>query len=300
MTQTEAFVATLIAPPGRLDAAALSRVRSALPDAGDPVWLAPAEAADIPFSATGEASQSVLADRLRAVAGDGVDVVVQPAARRRKKLFLADMDSTMIGQECIDELADFAGLKAHVAAITERAMRGEIAFEPALRERVALLKGLPVATVETVIAERITLMRGGRTLIATMRKHGAHTCMVSGGFTLFTTRIAAMIGFDANRANRLDVAGDTLAGTVAEPIFGRDAKRDTLIELRGKFGLAAGETMAIGDGANDIAMIVEAGLGVAFHAKPKVAEAAPARIDHGDLTALLYVQGYRKDEFAKA
>jgi len=301
MAQTQPLVATLIAKPGALDDAALARARAELPDAGAPQWLAPGEAADLPFNAERGADQSALhsnlAGRLRAALGGGIDAVVQRPDNRRKRLFLADMDSTMIGQECIDELADFVGLKDHVAAITERAMRGEIAFEPALRERVALLKGLPASTVDTVIAERITLTPGGRVLVATMRAAGARTCMVSGGFTLFTDRIAAMIGFDENRANRLEVAGGTLAGTVAEPIFGRDAKRTALIALRGQLGLDNADTMAIGDGANDIAMIAEAGLGVAFHAKPKVAELAPARIDHGDLTAMLYIQGYRKDEF---
>lgn len=300
MTLRQTFIATLIAPPGALDAAALDRARAGLPGGGEPRWLAGGEAADIPFNAEPDSVNSGVADRLRQQIGGGVDIVVQPGSNRRKMLFLADMDSTMIGQECIDELADFAGLKTRVAAITERAMRGEIAFEPALRERVALLKGLAVSAVDAVIAERITLMPGGRTLIATMRAHGAHTCMVSGGFTLFTDRIASMIGFDETRANRLDVDSGSLAGTVTEPVFGRDAKRDTLIELRGRLGLDPAATMAIGDGANDIDMIAEAGLGVAFHAKPKVAAAAPARIDYGDLTALLYVQGYRKDEFVNS
>ena len=204
----------------------------------------------------------------------------------------------MIGQECIDELADYAGLKAHVAAITERAMRGDIEFEPALRERVALLAGLPVSVIEEVLRERIKLTPGARTLVATMRAHGARTCMVSGGFTLFTDRIAAMIGFDETRANNLAIVdGHKLAGTVAEPIFGRDGKRAALVELRQELGLAKGQTMAIGDGANDLDMILEAGLGVAYHAKPMVAAVAPARIDHGNLTALLYVQGYQRDEF---
>jgi phosphoserine phosphatase len=223
--------------------------------------------------------------------------VVQRAANRRKKLFLADMDSTMIMQECIDELADYAGLKAHVAAITERAMRGEIAFEPALRERVVLLKGLPVKTIDEVIQKRIKLTPGGRALVATMRKHGAYTCMVSGGFTLFTQPIAAMIGFEETRANMLILDGELLAGRVSEPIFGREQKRATLIELRTLLKLAKADTLVAGDGANDMDMIAEAGLGVAYHAKPKVAAAAAARIDHADLTALLYVQGYRRDEF---
>jgi phosphoserine phosphatase len=211
------------------------------------------------------------------------------------------MDSTMIQQECIDELADYVGLKAHVAAITERAMRGDIAFEPALRERVALLEGLSVSVIEEVLRDRIKLTPGARTLIATMRANGARTCMVSGGFTHFTGRIAAMIGFDDTRANSLTVVdGRKLAGTVAEPIFGRDGKRAALIELRTELGLAKADTMAIGDGANDLDMILEAGLGVAYHAKPKVAAEAPARIDHGDLTTLLYVQGYRREEFVQA
>ena len=206
----------------------------------------------------------------------------------------------MIGQECIDELADFAGLKAHVAAITERAMRGEIEFEPALRERVALLKGLPVGVVDEVLAKRITLTPGGRELVATMRAHGAYTCLVSGGFTLFTSAVAAMIGFQENRANELLVADGKLTGEVAEPILGRAAKLATLIELREAFDLDDIDTLAVGDGANDLGMIEAAGLGVAYHAKPAVAAAAAARIDHGDLTALLYAQGYRRDEFVEA
>jgi phosphoserine phosphatase len=293
-------VATLIGAPGALDDAALARARGALPGAAEPRWLNAGSAADIPFTLPAGADARALAEHLRGLLGASIDAVIQPAAGRRKKLFLADMDSTMIAQECIDELADYAGLKAHVAAITERAMRGEIAFEPALRERVALLEGLPVTVVEEVLRERIRLTVGARALVATMRANGAHTCLVSGGFTLFTDRIAAMIGFDETRANTLTlIDGRKLAGRVAEPIFGRDGKRATLIELRQELDLAKEATMAIGDGANDMDMIAEAGLGVAFHAKPKVAAAAPARIDHGDLTALLYVQGYRRDEFVE-
>lgn len=293
------LIATLIAHPHALDTAALERARAALPEAGAPLWLDPGRAADIPFSAAIGTDQRALAETLRA-ALPGLDVVVQPSAGRRKKLFLADMDSTMIGQECIDELAAFVGLKEHVAAITERAMRGEIEFEPALRERVALLKGLPATVVDEVIAKHITLTPGARTAIATMRAHGTYTCLVSGGFTLFTDRIAAMIGFDEARANTLEIESGTLAGFVREPIFGRDSKRAALVELRHRLKLAAHDTMATGDGANDLAMIAESGLGVAYHAKPKVAAAAPARIEHGDLTALLYIQGFRKDEFAAA
>ena len=298
MTQppSQSHVATLIAPPGMLTAGAVALAGPALPDAAEPRWLCPTTAADIPFSLSADADQRELAESLRQQL-PGTDVVIQGAGNRRKKLFLADMDSTMIGQECIDELAAFVGLKDHVAAITERAMRGEIAFEPALRERVALLKGLPVAVVNEVIEKHITLTPGGRTLVATMRAHGGYTCLVSGGFTLFTDRIAAMIGFDETRANALVVDGDKLGGLVREPIFGRESKRDTLIELRARLGIANDDTMATGDGANDLSMIEEAGFGVAYHAKPKVAQAAPARIEHGDLTALLYVQGYRRAEF---
>ncbi len=291
-------VATLI---GTADAVstAVETARAALPGAGPAQRLGPG-ASDIPFNVETAVDQRSLAERLRGTTS-GIDIVVQPAAARRKKLFLADMDSTMIGQECIDELADYVGLKAHVAAITERAMRGDIAFEPALRERVALLEGLPISVIEEVLRDRIRLTPGGKTLVATMRANGAVTCMVSGGFTLFTDRIAAMIGFDKSRANRLTlVDGHKLAGKVADPVFGRDGKRAALIELRQDLGLAKNDTMAIGDGANDLDMILEAGLGVAYHAKPKIAATAPARIDHGDLTALLYVQGYRREEFVEA
>ena len=280
----------------------LRRLRSpsaCSPTAQDVRVLDPGIAADIPFT-PGGADDKAVAVRLRTALKDHpIDVVVQPLAGRRKRLFVADMDSTIIEQECIDELADYVGLKAHVAAITERAMRGEIAFEPALRERVALLKGLPVAVVDDVIAKRITLTPGGRTLLATMRANGAHTCLVSGGFTLFTGPVAAMAGFDEHRGNTLIVEDGKLAGRVQEPVLGREAKLATLIELRDRLGLAPQETLAAGDGANDLAMIEAAGLGVAYHAKPKVAEAAHARIDHGDLTALLYLQGYARADFVE-
>jgi phosphoserine phosphatase len=294
-------VATLISNPAApaVDEKALTAARAAL-DASASHWLAPGVAADIPFTPHA-ADDKAFAERARAALGNRpVDVVVQPAANRRKKLFVADMDSTMIGQECIDELADFVGLKTHVAAITERAMRGEIAFEPALRERVALLEGLPLATIDEVIATRITLTPGGRTLIATMRAAGAHTCMVSGGFTRFTGRIGSMIGFDEHRSNTLVIEQGKIAGRVAEPILGRAAKLAALVELRARLGLAREETLAAGDGANDLDMLTEAGLGVAYHAKPKVAAAAHARIDHGDLTALLYLQGYSRAEFVES
>jgi phosphoserine phosphatase len=301
-----ALVATLISSSASpaLDIRAIERVQSAVSSRQAPNWLAPGVAADVPFTAhvTGQGHDlRALADRARAaLAGAPVDVVVQRAIGRRKKLLLADMDSTMIRQECIDELAEQVGLKRQVAAITERAMRGEIEFEPALRQRVMLLKGLPVTAVDEVIDNRIQLTPGARTLIATMRRHGGYTCLVTGGFTLFTNRIAAMIGFDENRANRLLVDGNgRLTGEAGEPIFGREAKLATLIELTRRFNLSGDETLVAGDGANDIPMIEAAGLGVAFHAKPKVAASAAARIDHGDLSALLYAQGYRREEFVQ-
>ncbi len=292
------LVATLICHPANpaLDSTVVDGARAILSQAGPAHWLFDEVAVDIPFDSS-EPITAIVA-RLQQARGDlPIDVVVQPRIDRRKKLFLADMDSTMIGQECVDELADFAGLKAHVAAITERAMRGEIAFEPALRERVALLKGLPVSAVDEVLKQRITLTPGGRELVATMRAHGGYTCLISGGFTLFTNAVAAMIGFHENRANELKVADGKLTGEVAEPILGRAAKLATLIELRESFDLDNLDTLVVGDGANDLGMIEEAGLGIAYHAKPAVAAAAAARIDHGDLTALLYAQGYKREEF---
>jgi phosphoserine phosphatase len=294
-------VATLIANrtlPG-LETLA-QRAARALGAGGEMHWLAPGIAIDIPFTPAGENGNRLAAGRLREAIGDApVDAVVQPAAGRRKRLLLADMDSTMIGQECLDELADFVGQKARVAAITERAMRGEIAFEPALEERVALLAGLSANVAGEVIAKRITLTPGGPALVRTMRAHGAHTCLVSGGFTLFTQPIAALIGFAENRGNRLEIDGEgRFTGRVEPPILGRDAKLATLVELRARLDLAEGGTLVVGDGANDLLMISRAGLGVAYHAKPMVAAAAAARIDHCDLTALLYAQGYQGSEIS--
>jgi phosphoserine phosphatase len=218
-----------------------------------------------------------------------------------KKLFLADMDSTMIGQECIDELADYVGLKSEVSEITERAMRGELPFEPALRERVALLKGLPVNIVDEIISTRITLTPGGPELLRTLRAHGAYTALVSGGFTIFTGPVSAALRFHEHRSNILETTPEgQLAGTVREPILGREAKLASLIELRDAHALPAHATMAVGDGANDLAMLGEAGIGVAFHAKPAVAAAAHARIDHADLTALIYMQGHAEADIPDA
>jgi phosphoserine phosphatase len=299
------LVATLICNPANpaLDSTVVDGARAILKNAGHPQWLFDEVAVDIPFESQNpleSVDARVITERLRAARVDlPIDIVVQPQAFRRKRLLLADMDSTMIGQECIDEFADYAGLKAHVAAITERAMRGEIEFEPALRERVALLKGLSVSVADEVLKQRITPTPGGRELIATMRAHGAYTCLISGGFTLFTTAVAAMLGFHENRANELLVRDSQLTGEVKEPILGRAAKLATLVELTESFDLDDIDTLAVGDGANDLDMIQHAGLGVAYHAKPAVAAAAAARIDHGDLTALLYAQGYRRDEFVE-
>jgi phosphoserine phosphatase len=292
------FVVTLICNPANpaLDSTLIDGARALLPAPGPVHWLHNEVAADIPFDSSEDVA--AIERRLRGARGDlPIDILVQPQAVRRKKLFVADMDSTMIGQECVDELADFAGKRAEVAAITERAMRGEIEFESALRERVALLKGLPVSVVGEVLRERITLTPGGRELVATMRAHGAWTCLISGGFTLFTGVVADMIGFQENRANRLIVRDGKLTGEVAEPVLGRAAKLAALVDLLESFDLDDIDTLAVGDGANDLDMIEHAGLGVAYHAKPAVATAAAARIDHGDLTALLYAQGYRREDF---
>ncbi|MDB5520505.1 MAG: phosphoserine phosphatase SerB [Tardiphaga sp.] len=292
------FVATLICNPANpaLDSTILDGARAILANAGPATWLWDEVAADIHFPDCADVAAT--AERLRAAREDlPIDIVVQPAASRRKKLFLADMDSTMIGQECIDELADFAGLKAHVAAITERAMRGEIDFEPALRERVALLQGLDVKVIDDVLATRITLTPGGRELVNTMRAHGGYTCLVSGGFTSFSQVVAQRIGFQENRANELLADNGKLTGLVSEPILGRAAKLATLLELREAHDIDAIDTLVVGDGANDLGMIEKAGMGVAFHAKPAVAAAARARIDFGDLSALLYMQGYKRSEF---
>jgi phosphoserine phosphatase len=295
------LVATLVANPSRpvVADALIAMAARTLGHGTEHRVLASGIAADLVCapSMDGKAIQSALR---AALGNEPVDIIVQPLAGRRKRLFLADMDSTMIDQECIDELADYLGLKKEVSAITEQAMRGEIAFEPALRKRVAILKDLPVGVVDEIIAKRITLTPGGRTLVRTMRSHGAHTCLVSGGFTVFTGPISATIGFHQHRSNLLMVANGRLTGQVQEPILGREAKLATLVELRQSLGLAPLETLAVGDGANDLAMLGEAGLGVAFHAKPAVAAAAHARIDHGDLTALLYAQGYRDQDFADA
>jgi phosphoserine phosphatase len=292
------LVATLISSPA---AASLT------PDVADtasrtlgaraPRWLAEGVACDIALAQGLEAATAEAALR-QALSGLPLDIAVQPAEGRRKRILIADMDSTMIDQECIDELAAEVGLKEHVSAITRRAMNGEIAFEPALRERVALLKGLPLAVIDKVIAERITLASGGRQLVATMRRHGAWTALVSGGFTLFTGPVAERLGFDEHQSNTLLADGDVLAGVVADPVLGREAKAEALMAIAARLGVTPADALAVGDGANDLAMIGLAGMGVALHAKPTVAAQARFRVDHGDLTALLYLQGYSSADFA--
>ena len=294
------LVATLVSAHGQalLSDALLTRLANAVSGVTRQARLDDEVAADL--FADGADARKLEADIGAALDGTAVDIIVQPAATRRKALFLADMDSTMIGQECIDELAAYVGLKDKVASITERAMRGEIAFEPALRERVALLKGVPASVVDEIIRERITLTPGGRQLVRTMRANGAYTALVSGGFTVFTGPLGATIGFDEDRSNTLLVANGVLTGEVEAPILGKQAKLDSLVELREQRSLSRAATLAVGDGANDLAMLGEAGLGVAFRAKPAVAAAADARLDHADLTALLYAQGYRGDEIIQA
>ncbi len=289
------FVATLIANPAKpvlTPALAHSALRAL--GATELYWLADGIACDIPLKSS-ETARAALAECL---SDNEVDFAIQRQEGRRKKMLIADMDSTMIEQECIDELAGMIGLKDKVAAITARAMNGEIAFEPALRERVALLKGLPVDVVRRVIAEKITLMPGGRALVLTMKRNGAYTALVSGGFTAFTGPIAQEIGFDENRANELLSLDGLFTGRVAEPILGMEAKLEALNKITARLGGSAMDAIAVGDGANDLLMLQAAGTGVALHAKPAVAAQAKIRLDFSDLTGLLYLQGYRKSEFA--
>jgi len=287
------YTATFIAKPGALDSALVESLRTAWGGSAAR-WLAPGEAAEFSLEMRPDNLWSVWAD----VQALGVDLAVQERAGRRKRLLIADMDSTMIQQECIDELADEAGVGARVADITARAMNGELDFEAALRARVGLLAGLPEAAIDSVLEARITYMPGGRALLATMKAHGAHSVLVSGGFTAFASRVAAVLGFDEARANVLEVSDGALTGRVAEPILGRAAKVATLEEVAARLGIGASEVLAVGDGANDLGMLGLAGMGVALHAKPVVAAECEIRVNHGDLTALLYLQGYAKDEFA--
>lgn len=289
------FVATLLTDPVRadLDTATVEALRNAW-GGGDAQWLAPGIAAEFPLEAIPANRWQVWQD----LQDRAVDLVVQPAMGREKRMLIADMDSTMIRQECIDELADEAGVGAYVASITARAMNGELDFEAALRERVGLLKDLPESVIADVYARRITMMPGGAALVATMRARGAHTALVSGGFTAFTGRVAAELGFDEHHANLLEVEEGKLTGKVAEPILGRQAKVDALIRIAAERGLTPDQAIAVGDGANDLGMLGLAGAGVALHAKPSVAAECDIRINHGDLTALLYIQGIARSEFA--
>jgi phosphoserine phosphatase len=269
-----------------LDPATIARVRDAI-QGGPPEILSPGEAADIACAVPPDL------DLVRAALdGAPIDAIAQPAGQRKKSLLIADMDSTIVAVETLDELADFAGIKDQIAAITRRAMNGELDFKDALRERVGMLKGLGVDALEKTW-ERIRLTPGARELVATMRAHDAVTALVSGGFTFFTSRVAAELGFDLHHANTLLDDGTTLTGAVGEPILDRDTKVSTLRALAEQRGIPLVATLAVGDGANDLAMIATAGLGVAFHAKPIVAAAARACVDHADLRALLFVQGYR-------
>jgi len=276
-------------------------------------WIEADAAVDLTFSPAGDAAQNRCANlaetiwqRAVTVASErgrpelALDVVVQPAGHRRKRLLVSDMDSTMITVECVDELADYARLKAEVAEITERAMRGELDFEAALDARVALLKGVDAAMIDRCRAERVRLMPGAMTLVRTMKARGATCILVSGGFTRFAEPVAEEIGFDRVVANVLEIAGGELTGRVRRPIVGAAAKRQVLLDSAAELGVAAGETLAIGDGANDIPMIEAAGLGVAFRAKPAAVAAADAAIRHGDLTALLYAQGIPRREWVEA
>jgi len=290
------FIATLIAA-GNLSGGDISAAQDRLDQAGclpaAHVWLDEGFAADIMFGLEPDAARTALEG-----AFPGVDVVVQVAEGRAKQLLVADMDSTMITVECIDELADYAGIKPQIAAVTEAAMRGELDFESALDARVALLKGLDEGVIATCLAERVKIMPGAVALIRTMKARGATTILVSGGFTRFAEPVAEIIGFDRAIANRLEIADGALTGTVTKPIVGSDTKERTLLEATAALGLPPEATLAVGDGANDLAMIKRAGLGVAYHAKPIVAAAAAARIDHNDLTALLYAQGIARKDWA--
>ena len=286
---------SLIAAPGGLTPDTAETVCSAF--GGGPLrWLSPREAAEFAVPARPDTLAHVRAE----MSLMGIDVNALPEEGRRKRLLLADMDSTMIEQECIDELADVAGVGERVAEITARAMNGEIGFEGALEARLKLLEGLPTRAIERVLRERITLAPGGAALVATMKAQGARAVLVSGGFTAFTEWVAGALGFDDHRANVLEAEGGVLLGTARRPYLGREAKVEALSFEAAAMGIDAGDVLAVGDGANDLGMIGQAGMGVALHAKPAVRDAAPLAVDHGDLTALLFLQGYERSEFTEA
>ena len=288
------FTATLLTNPATplLDRTTVESLRNAW-GGGEARWLDPGVAAEFAL----DALPGNLWDVWAGLQALGIDLAVQPTAGRRKRLLLADMDSTMIEQECIDELAVVAGVGPQVAGITARAMNGELDFEAALRERVGLLAGLAETVIAEVLDARISFMPGGRTLVATMKAAGGHAVLVSGGFTAFTGPVAAALGFDENRANVLQIRDGRLTGTVAEPILGRAAKVQALEEVSARLGIGEDQVLAVGDGANDLGMLARAGAGVALHAKPVVAAECSLRVNHGDLTALLFLQGYARTEF---
>lgn len=288
------FVASLLTSPTTpaLEPALVESLRNAW-GGGAAQWLMPDVAAEFALAQMPDNLATVWQD----LQNMRVDLLVHPVAGRKKRLLLADMDSTMIEQECIDELADVAGVGARVADITARAMNGEIAFEGALRERVGLLKGLDQAVLETVLKDRITYMPGGKTLLSTMKANGGYAALVSGGFTAFTGPVAAYLGFDAHRSNQFEIKDDVLTGHVIPPIFGKEAKVEALDDLTAKLGINDADVLAVGDGANDLGMLTRAGMGVALHAKPSVQKQAQFRVNHGDLTALLFLQGYSAEEF---
>jgi phosphoserine phosphatase len=289
------FVVTLLTNPETpvLERVTVESLRNAW-GGGEARWLDPGVAAEFDLGSV-PGNRWEVWEGLQALR---VDMVVQRAEGRKKRLLIADMDSTMIRQECIDELADEAGVGARVADITARAMNGELDFEAALRERVGLLKGLPEEVIAQVLRDRITLMPGGPVLLATMKADGAYAALVSGGFTAFTSAVAATLGFDENRANTLHISEGKLAGMVAEPILGKEAKLQALNEITARLGITPAKALAVGDGANDLPMLLAAGTGVALHAKPTVQAQCEARVNHGDLTALLYLQGYSRTDFA--
>jgi phosphoserine phosphatase len=293
------YVAVIVAKES-LPARVLDDLRADLALTQEVKWLDASHACEIPFNPEGNLdgkARLALAQLFQDRLGLKADIGIFHDQNRRKKLLLADMDSTIIEQECLDELAEEMGIKAAVAKITERAMRGEIDFDNALRERVVLLKGLALQRLQAVIEKKITFTPGAKTLVETMKAHGAATALVSGGFTLFTQHVAEKLGFDVHFANTLDYAGDRLAGTVTEPVLGAGQKRQILLDLCKQKGLEPEDALAIGDGANDRFMIEAAGMGLGYRAKPVLAKAADALVMHGDLGAALYFQGYAKNEF---